>query len=128
MGNQISELTAQQTVLTNQANAALEIIAFIDSGADIPQLIAPAGFSLTPGNTQVTIEWDNDRYATNYVIQRSTTVGDFGHAVVVYNDVWTATFVDVSLVNGTLYYYRIKSQAPGFLDSDYSTSSTTPHS
>jgi len=124
--NQITELNNQQSELDTAIADAQNIIDFIDGGAEMPQLIAPSGFALTPGNTQVDIEWDNDPYADNYIIQRSVN-SDFTGAATVYDDVWTATVTDVSLINDTVYYYRIKSQGAGFTDSAFVSDDATPH-
>ncbi|MEJ0099039.1 MAG: fibronectin type III domain-containing protein [Pseudomonadota bacterium] len=70
-------------------------------------LVAPAtptNFTVTAGNTQVSLAWSASSGAASYNLKRSSTSGG------PYSTITTATstsYVDAGLTNGTTYYYVI---------------------
>lgn len=66
----------------------------------------PSGVSATAGNSQVTLRWNPASLANGYRVMRSTTSG--GPYTQVAAPTWHG-FTDVSVDNGTTYYYTIQS-------------------
>ena len=89
-------------------------------------LDTPTGFTATPGDTQITLTWDDMADATNYIIDRADDSGFTTGLTEVYNGAHVASHNDTGLTNGQQYYYRIKSQASGYADSDYAYDDATP--
>lgn len=90
----------------------------------LPELATPGTFVTPVGNTQTVTNWADVPNATNYVLERSLS-NSFTSPVVVYSGS-VSGYTNTGLTNGTTYYYRVKAQAPGYLDSDYAFSSVTP--
>jgi hypothetical protein len=65
---------------------------------------APAGLAATPGNNQVGLSWNASSGATSYKVRRATVSG--GPYTMITNATSTR-FADVSLVNGTTYFYVV---------------------
>src|SRR5690606_10747871 len=65
----------------------------------------------------VSLSWSSVDNATNYILQRATQ-SDYSDASQIYSGSNT-TFDDSGLTPDTTYYYRVKAQASGFTDSDY---------
>lgn len=87
-------------------------------------LTAPTGFTATPGNTEVVLNWDDMAGADNYVLEMAT-LSDFTGATVI-DEGTVSGYTKTGLSNGTQYYFRVKQQQTGFPDSDWSTDSATP--
>ncbi len=66
----------------------------------------PSGVTATPGNSQVTLRWSAASLATSYRVMRSTKSG--GPYSQIAAPTWNG-FTDVSVDNGTTYYYTIQS-------------------
>lgn len=90
----------------------------------MPQLATPASFVGTPGDTQVAADWANVTDATGYVLQRSPD-SNFNAPTTVYSGA-ASNYTNTGLVNGTIYYYRVKATAPNFADSEWAYMNATP--
>jgi glycosyl hydrolase family 44/fibronectin type III domain protein len=64
----------------------------------------PTGLQATAGNSQVSLSWSASSGATRYNVKRSTTSG--GPYTTVSSPT-TTSFTDVSVTNGTPYYYVV---------------------
>ena len=69
----------------------------------------PQGFTITPGNAQVTLSWiapsfDGGRVITNYSVYRGIMPGGEILLVSLGN---VLTYTDTSLINGQTYFYRV---------------------
>ena len=84
----------------------------------------PETFTLTPGDTQITGAWDAVSNADKYDLYRHT-VDLFSDAVLV-QQLYTESFADTELVNGTTYYYWLIPTAPLFNDGPAATANETP--
>lgn len=87
-------------------------------------LDAPTGFTATPGDTEVILNWDDMAGADNYVLEMDT-LADFSTATVI-DEGTVSGYTKTGLVNGTPYYFRVKQQQTGFPDSEWSDDSATP--
>ena len=65
----------------------------------------PSGVSAAAGNSQVTLRWNPASLANSYRVMRSTTSG--GPYAQIAAPTWNG-FTDVSVDNGTTYYYTIQ--------------------
>lgn len=77
---------------------------FTAPGWPTPPPPAPAGLVATAGVEQVTLTWQESRYATSYIVQRAFTSGG------PYTNLATVVgprFVDTDLPGGSVYYYQI---------------------
>lgn len=92
---------------------------------DTTILAAPDNFVATPGDTEVALDWDGVAGATSYMLERAEDAAFTINPEVVYTGASTA-IMDTELVNGVLYYYRVKASAAYHADSEYSTTSATP--
>lgn len=88
-------------------------------------LDAPANFVATPSDTQVALDWDAVTGADSYTLERADDAAFTTNAEVVYTGTNTA-IMDTDLVNGQVYYYRVKATALYHADSNYSTLNATP--
>ncbi|TBL77683.1 hypothetical protein EYB31_16180 [Paenibacillus thalictri] len=82
---------------SNEASATPKV------GVTIPA--APLNLAASGGDTKVTLTWDAVVGATGYKVKRSTTPG--GPYTTITSNVYGASFVDTSVVNGTTYYYIV---------------------
>jgi hypothetical protein len=73
-----------------------------DTGSAAPPV--PTGLVATAGNAQVSLTWNASTGATGYVVRRATTSG--GPYTTVGTPA-TPSFVDMSLTNGTTYFYVV---------------------
>jgi uncharacterized protein (DUF1800 family)/fibronectin type 3 domain-containing protein len=65
----------------------------------------PTGLQATPGNAQVSLQWNAVMGATGYNLFRSTVAGQQGSQI---KSGWSAAnYMDTGLANGTKYYYRV---------------------
>jgi hypothetical protein len=65
---------------------------------------APLNLQATPGNAQISLSWTASAGATSYHVKRSTTNGS-GYTQIAAPTV--ANYTDISLINGTTYYYVV---------------------
>jgi hypothetical protein len=92
-----------------------------------PQLIAPQNLAAAVNSsTELGITWDASVNATNYVLERDTN-SDYSTATEIYSGA-LLTYTDSGLTEDTTYYYRVKAEATGFVDSVWSEASGTPTS
>ncbi|MBY0505410.1 MAG: DUF1800 family protein [Bryobacteraceae bacterium] len=68
---------------------------------------APTNLTATPGNARVSLAWQAVTGATSYNVYRSTTTNGQSNTPIASNVAGT-TFNDVELVNGTLYFYKVR--------------------
>lgn len=87
-------------------------------------LTAPTNFTATAGDTQVILDWDDMADADNYIVEMGQ-VSDYSDAVEIYSGA-VSTHTETGIINGEVYYFRIKQQRTGYPDSDWSTDSATP--
>jgi subtilisin family serine protease len=66
--------------------------------------LAPATLTATPGDARVTLTWPASVDADSYNVKRSVISGG---PFVTIASVSTTTFVDLTVTNGTSYYYRV---------------------
>lgn len=92
-------------------------------------LSAPGTFAAATGaaSGQINLTWLAAANANNYVVDRATNVGfTAGVTLGVYNGP-LLLFGDTGLTPATAYFYRIRSQGPGYTDSAYATATATSH-
>ncbi len=68
-------------------------------------LPSPTNLSAIAGDVQVDLSWDADAGANNYNIKRSTTSG--GPYTLLASSVTDVAYSDLTVVNGTTYYYVV---------------------
>lgn len=95
-----------------------------DCCVPLDQLGNIEGFSVTPGDTENVLNWDDLADAEGYVLERSLDNG-FASPVVVYTGT-VSGYTNTGLTNGTEYFYRVKATAAGKLDSEWAFASGTP--
>ena len=66
---------------------------------------APTGLLATPGNAQVTLQWNGSPTATAYYVKRSTT--NNGPYSIITSVAGPPVFTDAPLANGTTYFYVV---------------------
>lgn len=92
---------------------------------------APTGLAATPGNSQVSLDWDDntEQDLDGYNVYRSQTPGSYGAPLAFVTE---STYVDSTVVNGTTYYYvvsAVDTATPIPNESGYSNeASATPDS
>lgn len=94
---------------------------------------APAGLSSSAGNARVSLFWPSAPGATGYNVLRSTISGS-GYTAIATNIVGpicgsvddTAAFTDTNVVNGTDYYYVVRSMNPNGSSSNSVQATATP--
>ncbi|WP_158289582.1 fibronectin type III domain-containing protein [Paenibacillus flagellatus] len=87
---------------------------------------APSGVTATGGNGSVTVSWTASSGATGYNVKRSAVNG--GPYTTIAPSVTTATYTDLSVTNGTTYYYVVSSVTSGVESADSPQVSATPTS
>ena len=76
----------------------------------IPPPAAPSGLSYTGDDESVTLNWTAAPGALVYTVSRSTVSG--GPYTAVASGIYTTTYTDTNLTNGTTYYYVVSSLSP----------------
>lgn len=66
----------------------------------------PQNLKAVPGNTKVTLSWDTSNETDYYTIFRSTTDG--GPYSQIRTNYTSTSYEDISLINGTTYYYVVR--------------------
>jgi len=84
----------------------------------------PAGLTATGGNAQVALTWTASSGATSYKVKRSTTNGG---AYTQVGTSATASYTDLSVVNGTTYYYVVTANNTGGESGNSNQASATPN-
>ncbi|MGO8672891.1 MAG: choice-of-anchor tandem repeat GloVer-containing protein [Capsulimonadaceae bacterium] len=67
---------------------------------------APAGFTATAGNAQITLSWTASTGATSYNVYRGTASGSESTTAIATGDTST-TYTNSGLKNGTTYFYKV---------------------
>jgi fibronectin type 3 domain-containing protein len=83
-------------------------------------LSKPTNLVATPGNAQVTLNWDAAAGADHYTVKRGEVDGGPYTALTPALPITTNSYTDTGLVNGTTYYYVV-TVSNGSCDSDPST-------
>ncbi|MCU6790854.1 cohesin domain-containing protein [Paenibacillus sp. WQ 127069] len=91
---------------------------------DDTQPQVPTGLLATADDSQVNLVWNPIPGVTSYSVKRSTTSN--GPYSVIASGVTTATYTDISAVNGTSYYYVISAMITGAESANSTQSSATP--
>lgn len=96
----------------------------LGGGTALPKLIAPAPLTATAVSvSQINLTWPVGQSATSYTLQRSIN-SNFSGAENIYVGTLLA-FSNTGLAGSTQYYFRVKSSAQGYYDSDYTVASAT---
>jgi hypothetical protein len=66
----------------------------------------PIGLTAEPGNTRVDLKWDGMLGATSYNVYRSSASGTLGTLIASPTD---SNFIDLSVINGNVYFYQVSS-------------------
>jgi len=74
-------------------------------GANIPAPAPPTGLTATPGNNQVTLNWNTSTGATTYNVLQGTASGT---ETTIATGVTSLNYTDTSAVNGTEYFYEVQ--------------------
>ena len=85
---------------------------------------AVTGVTATSGIGYVNLAWDAFAGATGYIVRRSSS------ATGPYTDIATpagSTYSDTAVVNGTVYYYLVAAQTPGYVSTDSAQVVGTPN-
>ncbi|MGC3989735.1 MAG: glycoside hydrolase family 2 TIM barrel-domain containing protein [Chthoniobacteraceae bacterium] len=88
----------------NRVLSSTEVAALAALTAPTSLPATPTGLAATPGDGQVALSWSASSGATAYLIERSTTSGS-GYAII--GTTSGASYVDLSVLDGTTYYYVI---------------------
>lgn len=94
----------------------------IDTTSSTPQLAAPTGFTLTAGGSPQELDaaWTGSASATQYTCQISltNTFTVIAHTIVTLDPTVTGTWSAAE--SGTTYHGRVRAEAVGFANSDWS--------
>ncbi len=118
--------TAYYYVITAVCNSVSESDYSNEASAITPP-IAPTGLVATGGDTQVSLDWDdnNGPELAGYNIYRSITQG--GPYTQIAASVPQSNYTDMAVENGTTYYYVVEAVDTSGRQSDYSNeASATP--
>ena len=119
------DITGGGNIVAHNLSAYLEGSQFGLSSDTFPPA-APTGLIATDGDTQVSLDWDNNTEAdlAGYNVYRSTTSGT-GYAIIETTTV--SEYTDTDLTNGTTYYYVVTALDTSNNESGYSNEdSATP--
>ncbi|MHC4359863.1 MAG: CBM96 family carbohydrate-binding protein [Planctomycetota bacterium] len=88
-------------------NKPLLIVGYGGGGGDPNAPAAPTGLTRTIGDTEVSLDWDNNKEQdfADYSVWRSTTSG--GSYTEIASYLTTSNYTDTGLTNNTTYYYVI---------------------
>jgi hypothetical protein len=86
------------------------------------------GLTATPGNAEVTLNWNAYPGATSYAVVRSTTSGspNIGNYLNNANPITTTSYTDAGLANGTTYYYLVVAEGSSGVSNPSNQASATP--
>lgn len=94
-------------------------------GGTAPTLSTPTGFNATAlSTTQIDLVWNAVTNNQAYVLQRAVNSGFTAQLTTVYTGANTS-FSDTGLLPSTIYFYRVKATAEGYLQSAYATDNAT---
>ncbi|NDG85023.1 MAG: hypothetical protein EBX52_08310, partial [Proteobacteria bacterium] len=86
----------------------------------------PAGLAAVGGVANVSLTWNTAIGASTYTILRSTTSGSGYTALSSCTSIATTTCTDLTALNGTSYYYVVRSEGSGLLSANSSEVSAQP--
>jgi len=90
---------------------------------DDPTLAAPTLYKHVISATVIDLSWTAVLHGTNYVVEMDTDE-EFGTAVEIYNGA-LGNLHKTGLTTATIYYFRVKAQATGYTDSDWTSVTAT---
>ncbi|MES2923994.1 MAG: autotransporter-associated beta strand repeat-containing protein [Verrucomicrobiota bacterium] len=108
---------------TIQQGAGGVTLLYSPLGAELPPI--PTGFAASASPGKVVLTWSTASGAATYNVKRATSPG--GPYVTIATGVTSTSFIDNSMVNGTVYYYVVSSVNPNGESSASSESVATPH-
>jgi fibronectin type 3 domain-containing protein len=83
----------------------------------------PANLALTPGESNVTLNWSAASGAATYIVQRSDISG--ANYTTVNSAVATTSYLDTGLTDGNTYYYVVAAQNPAGTSANSAEANTT---
>jgi hypothetical protein len=86
---------------------------------------APTGLAAAPGNAQVSLSWGASSGATGYNIKRGTTSG--GPYTTIATGVTATSYTDITVANGTTYYYVVTALNANGESGNSNQASATPN-
>ena len=136
-------LVGQNHALEEEFNATANssgqiVVAFSTGGADNPDIAgieiwtqpplpsAPSGLAATAGNGQVGLVWTAGANASTYNVYRGTTANGES-ATPIATNVLTTNYTDLTVSNGTTYYYKVASVNSAGVSGYSNESSALPH-
>jgi N-acetylneuraminic acid mutarotase len=84
----------------------------------------PSNLAVSPGNSRIDLAWDAVDGAAGYNVKRSETAG--GPYATIAADVTAASYTDITVSNGTTYYYVVTALSEGFESTPSNEASATP--
>jgi len=85
---------------------------------------APTGLTATPGNAQVTLNWNASSGASSYNVKRSTTNG--GPYTTIATGVTSTSFTNTGLTNGTTFFFVVSAVNSAGESGNSNQASATP--
>lgn len=116
--NQLADIEAQIDLIDQQLDEGQKTLNFLDDGS-VGVLPTPSGFAIAQANEELDLSWTDDAAGYTYTIERALDKDFTNTLTPVYTGTWTASVADTGLDVGTRYYYRIKSELTGKVDSLY---------
>lgn len=95
------------------------------SSNPIPEIIPPSNLTATDGDSKVFLSWSTVAGATGYNIKRSTTAGE--SYTTIATNVTDTGYVDLTVTNGTTYYYVVTAITANGESGNSNEASATPH-
>lgn len=93
-------------------------------GSDVPPPPVPVDLAATPGDVEVSLTWTVSTGATQHHLKRSITDGS-GYSTIA--SVAGGSYVDVSVINGTFYYYVVSAENGSGESSDSEQVTSKPY-
>jgi len=131
--------TALEKEFSATANSSGQIVvAFTNGGADNPDVAgievwtqpplpsAPTGLTGNAGNSQFGLTWTAGANAASYNVYRGTSANGENSTPIATN-VTTTSYTDLTVVNGTTYYYKVASVNSAGTSGYSNEVSGTPH-
>jgi acid phosphatase type 7 len=106
----------------NSSGGVQDTVAIVKSAPTTPP--PPTGLAATAGNNQVSLAWNASAGASTYNVKRSASSG--GPYSTIATDVASTSFVDMTVINGTTYYYVVSAVNAAGEGANSSEASATP--